>query len=114
MCQNNYNTKSRKGKHLKWEERKIIEHLYNIQNKSKTAIARELGRHRTTISREIERGKLVLLNSDYTKRIEYDADIAQNLYDNNATAKGAKIKIGKDHQLAEFIEEKIKEIILQR
>lgn len=109
MCQNNYNTKSRKGKHLKWEDRKIIEHLYNIQKKSKSAIARELGRHRTTISREIERGKLVLLNSDYTQRIEYDAEIAQKSYDDNATAKGAKIKIGKDHKLAEFIEKKIKE-----
>ncbi|SFM10627.1 helix-turn-helix domain-containing protein, partial [Candidatus Frackibacter sp. WG13] len=53
MCQDNYTTENRKGKHLKWEERKIIEHLYNIQEKSITKIAEELDRHRTTISREI-------------------------------------------------------------
>lgn len=41
-------------------------------------------------------------------RIEYDALKAQEVYDQNGTAKGAKIKIGKDHKLAEFIEEKIK------
>jgi len=109
MCQNNYNTKSKKGKHLTWEDRQIIEHLYNIQDKSKAEIAEELGKHRTTISREIEKGKVELLNSDYTTREEYVAQKAQEVYENNATAKGPKIKIAKDHELAEFIEEKIVE-----
>ncbi|SFL83679.1 helix-turn-helix domain-containing protein, partial [Candidatus Frackibacter sp. WG13] len=68
MCQDNYTTENRKGKHLKWEERKIIEHLYNIQEKSITKIAEELDRHRTTISREIKKGKVELLNTDYTTR----------------------------------------------
>ncbi|SEN01092.1 MULTISPECIES: helix-turn-helix domain-containing protein, partial [unclassified Candidatus Frackibacter] len=77
MCQDNYTTENRKGKHLKWEERKIIEHLYNIQEKSITKIAEELDRHRTTISREIKKGKVELLNTDYTTREEYDAKKAQ-------------------------------------
>ncbi len=109
MCQDNYNTNENKGEHLKWEDRKVIEHLYNQQNKSPKEIAQELGRHRTTISREVKKGKIELLNWDYTIRIEYDALKAQKVYDQNATAKGAKIKIGKDHRLAEFIEEKIKD-----
>lgn len=109
MCQGNYTTKSRKGKHLTWEDRKVIEHLYNIQDKSITKIADELGRHRTTISREIKKGEIELLNSDYTKRKEYEAKRAQEVYDNNATAKGPKLKIDKDHELAEFIEQKVKE-----
>ena len=108
MCQNNYTTKSQKGKHLTWEDRKIIEHLYNIQGKSKKEIAEELGKHRTTISREIKKGKVELLNSDYSTRDEYVAKRAQEVYDRNATAKGPKIKIAKDHELSEYIEEKIK------
>ncbi|KXS45997.1 MAG: hypothetical protein AWU54_54 [Candidatus Frackibacter sp. T328-2] len=109
MCQDNYTTENRKGKHLKWEERKIIEHLYNIQEKSITKIAEELDRHRTTISREIKKGKVELLNTDYTTREEYDAKKAQQAYENNATAKGPKIKIAKDHELAQFIEKKIRQ-----
>lgn len=108
MCQSNYITESKKGKHLKWEDRKVIEHLYNIQDKSPKEIGEELDRHRTTISREIKKGQVELLNSDYTTRIEYIAKKAQKVYDSNATAKGPKIKIGKDHQLAQFIEKKIK------
>jgi len=83
--------------------------LHNIQEKSNAEIADELGRHRTTISREIKKGEVELLNSDYTTRKEYVAKKAQEIYDNNATAKGPKIKIAKDHELADFIEEKIKE-----
>ena len=109
MCLNNYTTKNKKGKHLIWEDRKIIEHLFNIQDKSKKEIADELGKHRTTISREIKKGKVKLLNSDYSTREEYVAQRAQEVYDRNATAKGPKIKIAKDHELADFIEEKIKE-----
>jgi IS30 family transposase len=109
MCQNNYNTKSGKGKHLTWEDRKIIAHLYNIQGKSKSKIADELGKHRTTISREIKKGQVELLNSDYTTRKEYVAEKAQEAYERNATSKGPKIKIAKEHELAEYIEEQVKE-----
>lgn len=109
MCQSNYTTEIRKGKHLKWEDRKVIEHLYNIQDKLITEIADELGKHRTTISREIKKGKVELLNTDYSTREEYDAKKAQEVYDNNSTAKGPKIKIAKDHELAKFIEEKIRQ-----
>jgi len=50
-----------------------------------------------------------LRNTDYIIREEYVADKAQRQYDNNATAKGPKIKIAKDHEMADFIEDKIKE-----
>ena len=66
MCQDNDTTESRKGKHLTLDERKLIEHLYNIQEKSPKEIGEELDRHRTTISREIKKGTVELLNSDYS------------------------------------------------
>jgi len=40
MCLNIYTTKNKKAKHLIWEDRKIIEHLFNIQDKSKKEIAK--------------------------------------------------------------------------
>ena len=109
MCQDNDTTKSRKGKHLTLDERKLIEHLYNKQGKNFKEIGEELDRHRTTISREIKKGTVELLNTDYSTREEYVAERGQEVYDNNATAKGPKIKIAKEHELSEFIEEKIKE-----
>ncbi len=107
MCRGNYTTEEKKGKHLKLQDREIIEHLYNIQGKTAAEIARELGKHRTTISRELEKGIVHLRNSDYTQREEYVAQKGQEVYDNNATAKGPKIKIAKDYKLADFIEKKI-------
>ncbi|MFW6256909.1 MAG: helix-turn-helix domain-containing protein, partial [Bacillota bacterium] len=107
MCQDNNTTKSRKGKHLNYNERTIIEHLYNIQDKSPAEIGDELDRHRTTIKREIDKGTVELRNTDYSIREEYVAAKGQEKYDNNATAKGPKIKLAKEHKLANFIKEKI-------
>ena len=63
----------------------------------------------TTISREIKKGTVELLNTDYSTREEYVAERGQEVYDNNATAKGPRIKIAKEHELSEFIEEQIEE-----
>ena len=49
MCQNNNNTKSRKGKHLEYIERQSIERWYNRERKSKAEIARLLERDEKTI-----------------------------------------------------------------
>ena len=110
MCQANYNTESSKGKHINYDERKLIAHLYNYQNKNYSEIAREIKRHRTTISREIKKGLIELKRGVGQDNIEvYDYDIAQRKYDKNATAKGPGLKIDKNHKLAKFIEKKIKE-----
>lgn len=48
-----------------------------------------------------------LLNSDYTTRIEYSADVGQQKHDYNATAKGPALKIANDYALVEYIEQLI-------
>ena len=109
MCQNDYNTERTKGKHLTLDDRKLIAHLYNYQNKNYTEIGEELNCHRTTISREINKGEIPLKRTQDSYKEFYDYEIAQWAHDNNATAKGPSLKIDKNHALAQFIEKKVNE-----
>lgn len=54
MCQENYNTNKRKFKQLTYKDRVKIETLYNDQHLNYTQIGKILGKHRTTISRDIK------------------------------------------------------------
>ena len=64
MCQEQYNTNKRKFKQLTYKERIKIETLYNDQHLNYTQIGDILGKHRTTISREIKLG-LIELETTY-------------------------------------------------
>ncbi len=108
MEQLNYNTESKKGKHLNYEDRIKIEALSKAGHKSEE-IGRQLGRSGRTIRRELKRGTVSLLNSDLTEKNEYSADVGQKIHDENGTAKGPGLKIGKDHKLAKYIEKAIGE-----
>ena len=44
MCQQNNNTKSKKGKHLEYSERQSIERWFNIDKRTKVEIAELLDR----------------------------------------------------------------------
>lgn len=72
-------------------------------------IARYLGVHISTVYRELQRGQYEHLNSDYTTEWRYSPDIAEQHKQDNLRAKGADLKIGKDHALAAHIEKKIRE-----
>jgi len=107
MCQKDYNIKAKKFKHIIYEERLLIEHLYNKQKKSYKEIGEELGKHRTTIYREIKRGLVEIRNSDWSTKEVYDAEKAQRTSERNSESKGPGIKIGKEHKLADYIVKKI-------
>ena len=85
-----------------------LEALYNAGINVKV-IADELGFTFQSIYRELKRGCYMHRNSDWTETRRYSAEKAQRSADQNATAKGAPLKIGKDHKYARFIEEKILE-----
>lgn len=109
MDRSDYSTNNRKGKHLKYEERLKIEALSKAGLNSEE-IGRQLGgRSGRTIRRELKQGRVELLNSDYTIRVEYSADVAQQKHDYKATAKGPDLKIANDYELVEFIEKEIKD-----
>ena len=121
MCQEKNTTKRGGSKHITCEQRQIIEHLYNVQGKNITEIAKEIGKHKSNISREIRQGLVVqrrrgyissnLDLPDYIETKIYDAQKAQKTHDFKASAKGPMLKIAKDHKLAKFIEDEIKKKI---
>lgn len=70
-------------------------------------IARALHVSEATISRELRRATYTHMTSELTTEERYSPDKAQQRYEANLAAKGGPLKIGNDHQLAEYIETKI-------
>jgi len=81
--------KQNKYKHLSYEQRLLIE--FYMKNKKKLNltikdIAKTVGISERTLYREIKRGMVYgLLNSDLTKRDEYNAQKSQQQYTENIT-----------------------------
>ena len=96
----------KKFNHLSIDARLKIEGWLRVGVKPRQ-IAELLHCHVSTIYREMKRGTYEHLNSDYTTEIRYSPDIAETQYRLNLSAKGAQLKIGNDHRLADFIENKI-------
>lgn len=109
MCQEQYNTNKRKFKQLTYKDRIKIEPLYNNLHLTYTEIAKIIGKDRTTISRDIKRGLVKNLTTELIEIYVYSAEVAQRKNEENETAKGTNLKIGKNIKLANFIEKEIKE-----
>lgn len=109
MCQQNNNTKSRKGKHLEYSERLSIERWFNRDKRTKVEIAGLLDRTEKTIRNEIKRGLVKNLTTELIEIWVYSADVAQQRYEYYLRAKGPKLKIDNDYELKEYIEKSIKE-----
>jgi IS30 family transposase len=98
--------KRSKWKQLSEKERYQLEALLRLKH-SPAAIAKHLGRDRRTIEREIARGSVIQRDSDWREQERYCADAGQRVKEENASKKGRTLKIGKDHALAQYLEEKI-------
>lgn len=97
---------ARKFKQLTRADRLKIEALDKAGH-GKKEIADQLGVHQSTIYRELKRGRYIHTNSDLTEEERYSPDIAEEKYQQNLRDKGPNLKIGNDHELAEYIENKI-------
>lgn len=106
MSQVHCTTNNRSFKHITERERYNIEILLQ-QKLSASEIAKALGKHKRTIQREIARGTVVMLSTALLYVNKYCADAGQRIYHLNAANKGAGLKIGRDHKLAQHIENKI-------
>ena len=106
LGQGNNTQKKRSWKQLTEKERYKIETLLDEKLTSKE-IAERLSRDRRTIEREIARGLTVQVDSQWRERDVYLADAGQRKHNENAANKGRGLKIGNDHKLAKYIEQKI-------
>jgi len=109
MEQEKYNTEKKKWKQLSEKERYKIEALFG-QGLTPAQIGEALTpkRDRRTIERELARGMTRQRNSDWTERVVYLADVGQRKHEERSANKGRGLKIGHDHKLAKYIEDKIK------
>jgi len=100
-----------KKQHYMTEHERYKLEAYLRAGKTKTWIAKEMGFCRQTIYNEIARGicnvirKIHGIQRDVK---EYSADKGQQVHDYNQTAKGRTLKIGKDREYANYLENKIR------
>ncbi len=97
---------ARRFKHLTKTDRIRIEQQLR-DGKEPKEIADALGVHISTIYREKKRGEYTHRNSDWTEETRYSSDLGEMKYRANLAAKGPDLKIGNDHELAEYIEHRI-------
>ncbi len=97
----------KESKYIDYNVRIRIELLYNVEKNSVAQIAEKVDFSERTIYRELKRGYCE--NRDYLwrERRVYSAELAQQDYNEKASAKGPPLKIGNDHKLAAYIEDKI-------
>ena len=95
-------------RHLTWRERLRIETRLKDGWKPQR-IADEIGRHVSTIYREIKRGRGVQRTSELIDYECYIPDIAQNKYEENFPNKGPGWKIAKDPKLAIYLGKVLKD-----
>ena len=82
-------------KQLQKEERHTIETLLRMKTPV-SQIAKALGRDRSTIYREIERGKCIQMDTHLEKKEEYLYDAGQRVHDTLAKNKGRQKKLEPD------------------
>ncbi len=87
-------------------KRDQLEALFNAKVPVKK-IGEILGYTHQSIYRELNRGYYMHRNHDWTETKRYSAYIAQMKADINVTAKGAPLKIEKDHKFARFVEDMV-------
>ncbi len=104
----------KKYTHLIYQDRQKLEglvrsnHLRSKKNKvTQKHMAEVLQCSEATLSRELKKGRVDLMNYDLTPYVSYSAEIAQNTYDYAATNKGPKLKIDHDHEFGDYVAHKI-------
>ena len=110
MEQGKHNTEKQKWKQISEKERYKIEAL-SQQGLTPAEIGEALNpkRNRRTIEREVARGLTLQRNSELIEKQVYLADVGQRKHEENASNKGRGLKIGHDHKLARYLEQRIGE-----
>lgn len=106
-CERRENMAREPFKHLTMTDRLRIE-KWQKQGMPVRVIAEKLRVHNTTIYRELRRGRYERLDGDtWEMKTAYSPDIAEAKYREHLRNKGPQLKIGNDHELAQYLEETI-------
>lgn len=97
----------KKGRHLKWYERLIIENMLIKKFKVKD-IANVINCSVATIYNEKQRATYIYTDSNLQEHVRYCPDEAQRIYDRNLRKKGSLSKLEKDTRIRDMIEDLIK------
>ena len=92
--------------HLTYTARLRMERLFKDKVDYKQ-IADILKVHISTVYRERKRGLYIKRDYQYRYVEDYSAEVAQARYEAGLEARGAKMKLGNDQELANYIETKI-------
>ena len=93
---------------LKWDDRIRIDTLRKA-GKNQSEIAKLIGVNRSTVSRELKRGKYIHTLSSLEEEIRYSPEMAQQKRDESDKNRGTQLKIGKDHEYANYLEKRMLE-----
>lgn len=112
MEQNNNGKRQSGGKHFTWEDRVRLETLQRALYPGKrkvnlSELARRLGRHRSSVSREYHRGRVININSELEKFWVYSARKGQDAAEQAALNKGPQGKL--TNRIADAIRKQIVE-----
>ena len=102
--------KRKKGKHLNFQDRQLIEYLVRNAYPKKVSVSKlvdKIGSSESTIRRELKRGKVIQLSTELIEYKSYSAEIAQNDYDFHASNKGPDLKIANDYEFVKYVEKRI-------
>ena len=91
------------GKYYTLNERIKIETLLDNRVNPKE-IARQLGRHYTSVYREIKRGTVMFVDTNLKPYKKYCADVGQRKMENAARNKGVELKIKNDFETLRTVE----------
>jgi IS30 family transposase len=106
MAQRHHITNKRTFTHLSAFDRGRIE-ILRKQGKTLQAIADEIGRHKSTISRELKRGSVVQRHSNWSEHLVYFPDRGQAVYEQNRSRCGAKYKFARVSDFLTYVIERI-------
>lgn len=110
MSQVQYIKGRRKGKHLNFQDRQLIEHVVSEFRPKKVKIKdlkSLIGVSESTIRRELKRGKVILKDSEWNSYESYSAALAQQDADFQSSGKGPSIKLIDDYNFISYIEMEI-------
>jgi IS30 family transposase len=100
--------------HFTWEQRIQLQYYYTGTNgykkiRSPMLLGKILGKHESTIRRELKRGMVEHLKTDLSTVMEYNAEYAQSDAQQKGSAKGPELKLGFDWPLVEAVRHLIKD-----